>query len=210
MEIFIAAFDLGTRNFAFCIQKVFIDELDTLRKKVKPSFNEDGTCSSDYETFVQQVYKTGEVVYFEVIDLVGESNDEQNLLLTLTDKLNQYTSYWDRTNVFLVEQQMSYGQQKTNIQALKLAQHCISYFYTVYGNFKVIMDYPSQHKTRILGCDYVKRKKHKTRKLFSVELATKILSLKRNDPINLFMKWKKKDDISDCLLMIETFKIKYF
>jgi len=210
MEIFIASFDLGTRNFAFCIQKVSMNELKVI-KKTKPSFNEDGTCTPEYDSFVQQIYKTGKVICFEVIDLVKESQtfEESNLFLVLTDKLNQYKTYWDRTNVVLIEQQMSYGHQKSNIQALKLAQHCMSYFYTIYGNFKVIMDYPSQHKTRLLGCEHVKRKKHKSRKLFSVDLASKILKVKVDMDLKQFDKWKKKDDISDCLLMIETFKIKY-
>lgn len=227
MKIIISSFDMGVRNFAFCVQEIQFSELSELPEKInKPlgfNYNDDGTCTNEYNNYLNEIYKTGKIIECKNIDLLKESKNEGfesfRLFFILTHILNKYIYLWDRTNVFLIEQQMSYGKNKSNIQALKLAQHCQSYFYTIYGNFKVIMDYPSQNKTRILGCSFEQRKTHKSRKKFSVELAQKIIlkkqpSLLQNDkslvsPISNFFSDKKKDDISDCLLMIETFKIKY-
>lgn len=209
MKVIISSFDMGVRNFAFCVQEVLISDLQQI-KKIKSTFNEDGTCQEEYQKYLYQIYKTGKIIECKNIDLLQniENLEENNLFLSLTDTLNKFICLWDKTNVFLIEQQMSYGKNKSNIQALKLAQHCQSYFYSTYGNFKVIMDYPSQNKTRILGCSLENRKKHKSRKKFAVELAHQIVKYKQQENEEFF-KIKKKDDISDCLLMIETFKIKY-
>lgn len=209
MRIIISSFDMGVRNFAFCVQEVVFSDLQQI-KKIKSTFNEDGTPSDSYNEYLCQIYKTGKIIECKNIDLqtISERECDGNLFLSLSSILDKYIYLWDKTNVFLIEQQMSYGRNKSNIQALKLAQHCHSYFYTTYGNFKVIMDYPSQNKTRLLGCNLEDRKKHKSRKKFSVELAQTILKCKHQEKDNFF-KIKKKDDISDCLLMIETFKIKY-
>jgi hypothetical protein len=218
MKIIISSFDMGVRNFAFCVQEIKFSELSELQKINKPkssNYNIDGTCTNEYNNYLNEIYKTGKIIECKNIDLLEESKNEGfELFFILTHILNKYIHLWDRTNVFLIEQQMSYGKNKSNIQALKLAQHCQSYFYTIYGNFKVIMDYPSQNKTRILGCSFEQRKTHKFRKKFSVELAQKIISKKQsslqsNHYNGNFFNIKKKDDISDCLLMIETFKIKY-
>lgn len=211
MKIIITSFDIGFRNFAFCTQEIDVDEIVNISNthKVKPSFNVDGTCTDEYKKYLEYIYRTGKIIECQNIDIKYYSTSiSDNYCLILTDVLNKYSDLWDKTNVFLIEQQMSYGRNKSNIQALKLAQHCQSYFYTIYGTFKLVIEYPSQNKTRMLGCSLVLRKTHASRKIFSVNLCKEILKLKNMD--TLFDRFKKKDDISDCLLMIETFKLKLF
>ena len=52
---------------------------------------------------------------------------DTELCYNLTDVLDEYNEYWDKCQLFVVEQQMSFGK-KTNTKALKLAQHTESYF----------------------------------------------------------------------------------
>jgi hypothetical protein len=196
----IAAFDMGTKNFAFCIEE-FDPNLSNLKKIV---YTEHGIPTAESQETLSQIYGSGKVVTCEKIDLTTET--KLPLYLVLTENLNKFNKIWDTVDIFLIEQQMAYGNRKSNIQALRLSQHCLSYFYTIYGNFKHIEEFSSNHKTRILGCPMIMRKKHITRKKFAVELATKILSQRGEHQKELLSKFKKKDDIADCILMIQAFK----
>jgi hypothetical protein len=201
----VAAFDMGTRNFAFCVE-----EYETLEDRpVKAQFDADGCATDVYQTYLDtQVYPRGRLVEMQCIDLKQycESQSISNLYLGLTGVLNAYTRLWDAVDVFLIEQQMAYGHNKANIQALRLAQHTLSYFLTIYGPFRRIQEFPSTHKTRILGCPRTERRTHKSRKIFSVQLATRILS-GRDDPLYPTLRTaSKQDDVSDCVLMIQAHK----
>lgn len=202
----VAAFDMGTRNFAFCVEEY---ERST-EQAVKPQFDVDGCASETYQTYLDKhVYPRGRLVEMQCIDLKQycESRSLSNLYLGLTEVLNAYTRLWDMVDVFLIEQQMAYGHNKSNIQALRLAQHTISYFLTIYGPFRRVQEFPSTHKTRILGCPRVDRRTHKARKVFSVQLASRILS-RRDDPLFTALQTAtKQDDVSDCVLMIQAHKV---
>lgn len=200
----IAAFDMGTRNFAFCVEEYEENELTS--HKIKPSFDMNGCPNESYTKELEKIYKNGKLIYFEKIDI--QQLNTQGIYLTLTYILNNYKLLWDSVDVFLIEQQMAYGKNKSNIQALRLAQHCLSYFYTIYGSFKEIKEFGSTHKTRILGCSFENRKTHKKRKNFSIELASKILCSRNDSLISQFDLLDKKDDISDCILMIQSFKVR--
>lgn len=194
----IAAFDMGTKNFAFCVEEFDIAsaELHNLKKVV---FTADGIPTDESKPTLEKIYQSGKVITCQKIDLTAT-----NIYLFLTQILNKFNDIWDSVDIFLIEQQMAYGNHKSNIQALRLAQHCLSYFYTIYGNFKRIEEFSSNHKTRVLGCPHSMRKKHNTRKKFAVELATEILSNRGENGV--LSQYKKKDDIADCVLMIQAFK----
>ena len=106
---------------------------------------------------------------------------------------------------------MSFGKI-LNIKALKLGQHCFSYFAFKYSRFKEIIEYPAYHKTQILGAEKIKKESKKgkisfkavdkpTRKKWAIEQAFNILA-DRNDfnSLNLLESSSKKDDIADCIL----------
>jgi hypothetical protein len=204
----IAAFDMGIRNFAFCIEDISIDKIP---KKVKKTYDEDGCPIGDYKKYVEKVYTVGNLVEcqkWDIQEYCSEKNID-NIYLCLTVILNKFSKLWDTVDVFLIEQQMAYGNNKSNIQALRLSQHCLSYFYVIYGPFKIIQEFSSSHKTRILGCPYKDRKKHLNRKKFAINLATQILKERKDEQIIKFTKLSKKDDVSDCILMIQSYKILY-
>lgn len=204
----IVSFDIGIRNFAFCVENID-NKTEFPLKPTKKYYDENGCPTGEYKEYIDKIYSIGKNEICDKIDIQDycTKNNIKDTYLGLTFILNQYSKLWDTVDVFLIEQQMSYGKDKSNIVALRLAQHCISYFYTIYGPFKIIQEFSSSHKTRILGCPHEKRKKHKTRKIFSVDLVKQILQ-DRKDPI--YDQWKtyqKKDDISDCILMNQAFKV---
>jgi hypothetical protein len=201
----VAAFDMGTRNFAFCVE-----EYEPVHgRPTKPQFDVDGRATDSYQTFLDtHVYTRGRLVEMQCIDLKQycETQSISNLYLGLSGVLNAYTRLWDAVDVFLIEQQMAYGHNKSNIQALRLSQHTLSYFLTIYGPFRCVQEFPSTHKTRVLGCPRTERRTHKSRKVFSVQLASRILN-QRNDPFSAALgSISKQDDVSDCILMIQAHK----
>jgi hypothetical protein len=195
---------MGTRNFAFSVEEY---KINSLPSRIKGAFDVNGYPIDSYQTFLDQTYKQGSLIHFECIDLL-QHLESKNIYLTLTQVLNTFSELWDNVDVFLIEQQMAYGKNKSNIQALRLAQHCQSYFITIYGSFKIIQEFSSTHKTRILGCPVQQRKKHKDRKKFAIQLASDILT-QRSDPLYpKFDQLSKKDDVADCILMIQAYKVR--
>ena len=137
----------------------------------------------------------------------------------MTDTLDRYASLWDTCSSFVIEQQMSFGK-KRNTMALKLGQHCYSYFCIKYRDFKDVIEFPSYHKTQVLqapkkfGKIKKKLKNGKTKfikdnhKKWSIRVAKEILELKCDEKhLDILDKMKKKDDASDCLLMIQAYMI---
>ena len=136
----------------------------------------------------------------------------------LTDLLDSHREYWLKCSYFIIEQQMNFGRFKRNTMALKLAQHTYSYFVINYGRFKTVVDFPSYHKTQVLGAEKVKGKgkRWKTmgdreRKKWSVEIAQELV-IDRDDmqTLSIITSMKKKDDVCDCILQAQAFKVLEF
>lgn len=201
----IASFDMGLKNFAFAVE--YVHTIDTEEFKDN-RFNVDGTPTTEYDKILQKNYKNGCLVECQCIDIIQycKDNNIKNIYVGLTQILNTFSRLWDKTDVFLIEQQMSYGHQKSNIKALRLAQHCISYFTVIYLS-KTIIEYSSTLKTRVLGCSHQQRATHKSRKKFSMDLVKYILNYRKDSCLTYYQTFLKKDDISDCVLMIQSYKI---
>ena len=203
----IAAFDMGTRNFAFCVEQV--DPMHAQSSKVRPTYDIHGCPTPDFQVVLDQVYRSGRLIECKCIDLLEYCRVKKttNLYLGLTWLLDEYTALWDATDLILIEQQMAYGRHKSNIQALRLAQHCLSYFTTIYGSFKQVEEFASTHKTRLLGCPVEQRKQHNRRKQFAVDLVHRILAQRADALFPIWQAFPKRDDISDCVLMIQARKV---
>ena len=201
----VAAFDMGTRNFAFSVEEY---QSKSLPPKIKGAFDIDGCPNESYQKFLNQNYNQGSIIHFECIDLIQQTGIEKNIYLALTQVLNSFSKLWDMVDVFLIEQQMAYGKNTSNIQASRLAQHCQSYFITIYGSFKIIQEFSSTYKTRILGCPIQQRKKHKDRKKFAIQLVSDILIQRSDSKYTDFNQLVKKDDVADCILMIQAYKVR--
>lgn len=172
----ITGFDIGIKNFAFVILDVK---------------NMDMTLENVAEAF--------DIIHFENINLQTtakvRANHMDEIFRNLYQVLDTFRTLWDDCNVFLIEQQMQY-RHASNIKALKLSQHVLSYFYIHYPSSN-ILEYPAYHKTQIWRAP-PKLLKHQ-RKTWAISKVKELLEKKGMG--NIMDDFKKKDDISDCILM---------
>jgi len=221
--IHIASFDIGKKNFAF-----YIEEFDTsLFNEIKNipeqkfRYNIDGTLTDEFKPVLDNICTNGKVILYKNVDLT--ENVENNSIINpeyyynMTDVLNEFSEYWDKCDKIIIEKQMAFGAQN-NIMAIRLGQHCWSYFACKYGRDKEIIEFPAYHKTQILGAEKVSvnskngiRYKSMTkpnRKKWCINKAIHIFTL-RDDQETLYImkKTKKKDDLADVLCQLQAYKI---
>jgi hypothetical protein len=134
--------------------------------------------------------------------------------------LDNYKEYWDTCKYFIIEQQMCF-QNVRNVMAVKLGQHCFSYFCIKHGAGTNVIEFPAYHKTKVLGAPKVKGDKvykngncnwkamtKPNRKKWAIHKATSILN--NREESNLMISHKKKDDLADTLIQLQAFKILHY
>ena len=184
--VWIAAIDPGKNNFAFSIEQIDISKCREMKN-------------------LSQLPLVGKTILAENINVSGGLDKTKYLdvkvFVNLNTVLDKYKKFWDKCRFILIERQMSFGKNKNNILALKIAQHCLSYFTFMYGGFKTLIEYPAYHKTQVL--DAPPKMLKPARKKWAIQKALDILSLRgyNNDILEKLQSSKKKDDISDCILM---------
>jgi hypothetical protein len=200
--MFIASFDIGKKNLAFCVEKFDQNVIDE-------------------NTIIDDMCKTGEIVCFENKSLMKNCDTKKYLdtevFHNLTKLFDENMELWNSCDVFLIEQQMN-----RNIMALKIGQHCFSYFLFKFGRTKRVIEFAAYHKTQALNAPRIpitkllKNGTEKTlfrnmtkpeRKKWSVKRTNEILTMR--DDISSLDKLKgmrKRDDVSDCILMIQAYK----
>lgn len=185
--VWIASIDPGKNNFAFSVEQIDIKKCNEMKN-------------------LSDLALVGKTIIAENIN-VSEGLDKTKYLdikvfVNLNAVLDKYKKYWDKCRFILIEKQMSFGRNKNNILALKIAQHCLSYFTFMYGSFKTIIEYPAYHKTQVL--DAPPKMLKPARKKWAIEKALDILTTRgyyNSDILEKLKSVKKKDDISDCILM---------
>lgn len=225
MTVWIASFDIGKINFAFYIEEFDIDYLQSLPKFDKQNkYNENGTLTLDYEnSVVNKVYQSGKLILLKNYNITQNCKKgsylEPEMFHNMYDLLESYEEYWNHCDAFIIEKQMSFGRQKINTMALKLGQHCWSYFSFVYGREKNIVEFPAYHKTLILGAEQTliktKRGKYKyktmdkpTRKKWTEKVAGDILILHSDEnDLKVYKEKGKKDDKADTICQLQAYKI---
>ena len=185
-------------------------------------YNDDGTTTPVFSKIVNDVCMNGKSILFQNSDLTegckkGSYLDPETYH-NMTDLLDEYVGYWDQCDAFVIEKQMSFGKRH-NTMALKLGQHCWSYFSFKYGRFKEIIEFPAYHKTQILGAKKIQTIMKKgnvkytsidkpARKKWSVEKAMSILKERKDfDTISNLTSARKRDDLADVLCQLQAFKI---
>ena len=221
--VWICSIDIGKKNFAFYIEefdKREIMDLPYIPKNKR--YNPNGTTTPEFSEILKQVCINGKNILFKNSDLtIGcdkKSYLDTECFYNMTDLLDKYVKYWDQCDAFVIERQMSFGK-KHNTMALKLAQHCWSYFSFKYGRFKEIIDFPAYYKTQILGASKIEKhtKAGKisykavdkpSRKKWCIHKAMAILA-ERNDfnTISIISSVKKQDDLADVLCQLQAFKV---
>ena len=141
MYYFIASFDIGKKNFAFCVERFISKKIEDINSNSAPKNEQLST-----------IYNNGEIVLLENLNLTKNCDNsylDPQTFINMTETLDNYKEYWEKCHVFLIEQQMSF-RGKRNTMALKLGQHCFSYFSILYKNSKKIIEFPAYHKTQVL------------------------------------------------------------
>lgn len=219
----VASFDLGKKNFAFCIEEFNKSELIHIQNIPKiERYNNDGTPTVKMQEILNQIYNNGCIVLHKNLDLTENCDPKLKLdpetFHNMTDVLDKYIEYWDKCSAIIIEEQMSFGK-KLNKMAMKLGQHCYSYFTFKYGRYKPIIEFPAYHKTQVLGAPKIEGKPYKSgkirykamekpaRKKWSVEKAIEILTNRgEDDTLKSIHKMKKRDDICDTICQLQAFK----
>lgn len=221
--IWVASFDIGKKNFAFYIEE--FDKSDIIKLPNIPKierYNNNGTTTPVFADVIRKVCQNGKLILFENNDLT-EGCDKNAYLDTeslhnMTDLLDEYIDYWNKCDAFVIEKQMSFGK-KYNTMALKLGQHCWSYFSFKYGRSKEIVEFPAYHKTQILGAEKLEKQTKKgkisykaidkpARKKWSVTKAMSILTEREDfDTISKMTSARKRDDLADVLCQLQAYKI---
>ena len=217
--IWIASFDIGKKNFAFYIQEFDEKQLSQIKNIPKDSrYNTEGTCKEPFKNTMEQVYKNGKTILHVNADLTINSDKskylDKEIFHNMVDHLDKFAEYWDKCDTFVIEMQMSFGKNR-NPMAVKLGQHCYSYFIFKYGRFKKTIEFPAYHKTQILGApkkvldkkDKLIKMSKPERKKWAVEEAYRILTIRNESDVMDNIKTKsKKDDLSDVICQLEAYK----
>lgn len=209
----LASFDIGKKNFAFCVEEINLNDLLTIENIPKTSrYFKDGTCTPEFLEILKKVYTSGKIILLENVDLTENCNKKEYLdpliFINMNKVLDKYQSYWDTCTSFIIEQQMGFGK-KRNYMALKLGQHCFSYFIFNYANFKDTIDYPAYYKTKVLGAP--KKISKYQRKMWAVNKAMDILSDRNDfDNIKSITSRKKRDDVADVIVQLQSYKFLVF
>jgi hypothetical protein len=144
-KIWLASFDIGKKNFAFYIEETDSDLLTNIQNISFPQrYLCDGTPSPSFKNILKQVTTNGKTILFKNNDITSNCRQgkyiDSQLFHNMTELLDMYKPMWDKCSCFVIEQQMSFGKQR-NTMALKLGQHCYSYFTFMYGRFKDIIEF---------------------------------------------------------------------
>ena len=205
-KVYLTSFDIGKKNFAFIIEEISLTKVKKLVKIDKKSrYKPDGSPTVAFEKELKKLYKCGKVILVRNLDLTKDCNPKLTLddhtYVNMLDVLEEYKEYWDKCEHIIIEKQMSF-RGKYNVMAMKLAAFCFSYFKINYRETKTIIDYPAFHKTQVLGAVKAEVKQKYKRKKWAVSKAKEILEFRKDaSSLEEFENKKKRDDISDCLLM---------
>ena len=219
----IASFDIGKKNFAFYIEEFdssSITQLNNIPNK-KDRYNDDGTPTDEFKPVIDTICSNGKVILYENVDLTKnvENNDIINpeYYYNMINVLDKFSEYWDTCDKIIIEKQMAFGVQN-NIMAIRLGQHCWSYFACKYGRDKELIEFPAYHKTQLLGAEKVEVKSKKgiryksmtkpKRKKWCIQKAMHIFTIRDDkETLDKMKKTKKKDDLSDVLCQLQAYKI---
>ena len=211
-----ASIDIGLHNLATVIEDYDTDILSKISViKSAEKYNNNGEPTDVFHNFLEQVYKEGKIIYAEkkdIIEIKKKSADDEVLI-----KLSEYLASLNilsTCDIFVIEKQMTTKLIRNNI-AKRIQDHIHSYLIEKFGNTVDIVIFNSSNKTKVLGAPkYIENKKMTKyqRKKWAETKADEILKL-REDYINhslFFTEQSKSDDLSDALIMLQSYKYKTY
>ena len=203
-------------------------------------YNPDGTFNESFALFMDTIFSKGKVLAMKNSCLVdafhvyefkpggvttkGQIKTKktkyitQDILKNLSWVIQNERELLDQCDIYIIEE-----QRKVNTNAIRLAHHVSSILNINCNYTKPVISFPSYHKTKVLGAPRKEmtslktgKKKYESmtqteRKKWNTELALRILQMRKDEEwLDLLRSMKKKDDVSDCLCMIQAFKFMYY
>lgn len=232
----VASFDIGKKNFAFYVEEFDRDALMSLKTIPEhEQYNPDGTPTPKMQKILDAVCMNGKTILHKNIDLTFETETSKGRRLdpqtfyNMTSELDKYISYWDTCSAFVIERQMEFAGKALNIPAVKLGQHCFSYFTFLYSQHgiphteaKQVIEFSAQHKGQVLGTPKMINEKKPVfkngrtnwcaqpkpkRKKFAVKQCIELLTKRGEGNVLQGIKTAgKKDDLADTFLQLQAFK----
>jgi hypothetical protein len=212
-KVWIASFDIGKKNFAFCVEEVSLQSMSSIHNvDSKYRFYKDGTPTPEFNVMLKSLCSSGKIILLDNVDLSKNCDNNKSLdsqvFINMNNILDKHKLIWDKCICFVIEQQMSFKQSRNTI-ALKLGQHCFSYFIFHYANFKKTIEFPAYYKTKILGAH--KKMNKQERKAWAVSKALEILADRNDEETMLTItSRKKRDDVADALVQLQAYKYLIF
>ncbi len=230
-SIWIANFDIGTKNHAYYVERTIAEVFLRLERKYhslpKPLQKRvKSTNNKQIDDILHDLYLSGERVAMGVHDI--RSIREKNAVLDNETRLNLFThldslrELWTRCHIIVIEQQYFStftGKGKkapgasggANINAIKVAEATLAWFLINYPE-KEIISFGAQYKTQILGAPAGLSKPQ--RKKWSEAKAKDILEERKDeDGLEQMRKGKrggqKQDDVADCITMCQAYKFRH-
>lgn len=214
-EEWICSVDPGSKNFSFGVEVFDTSMLSKLsyppknkrfiEKGKKTKRGENLEPSEEYVDFLEKFWHCGRTVHTSVSDITNGVKGKGKTILTnqdlvrLSELLDSHIELFDKCTTFVIEKQMAFKGVRNPV-AIKVADFVMSYFLIKYKNSKKVVEHTAYLKTQLLGCpgglDKPKRKK------WATEKADEIWSYRGDmNTVDMVGSIKKKDDVSDCLLL---------
>lgn len=219
----ICSIDIGSKNFAFYIEEFNASKLERINNISKDErYNSNGTLTDLMDVLLKEVFVNGKTILHINEDLTKNTDKDkyldQQIYYNMIDHLEKYKEYLDKCSYFVIEQQL-----KRNTKAMKLGQHCASYFMIKYGKTKPLIEFPAYYKTTILGAIKTFDKQYKNgnikwktlgdkeRKKWAISKVFDILSIRgEENALNNIKTKKKQCDLADTNCQLQAFKYLYF
>ena len=92
---YVVSFDIGKKNFAFCISKIYLKKVEKLNKiNKKERYNKDGTPTNIFQKEIDKLYKCSKIDIVRNLDLTKNCDKKKYLdditYLNLIDVLDEY------------------------------------------------------------------------------------------------------------------------
>lgn len=224
----IASFDIGQKNFAFYVEEFddhFLGGLSAYFYNLdKKSQKRSAPLHANVVKILYNLCKRATCIDLGVFDIRRDKTTCKYLdigtRLNMYELLESYRELWDTCDIIIVEKQYynKFGNRGSegNIKCVKLGECCMSWFLMNYGEEKQIQEFSATFKTQVLGAPKGLTKAQ--RKKWSIEKGRSILESRGDsDTIdyvdgakNYLGKRQKQDDVYDCLIMAQAFKMKYY
>lgn len=202
-EIYIASFDIGKINFAYCVERTSIHDLQNA-SSINDVCLRGSVIEIDNVRLVEFPKKSPVIRQRGPRKGTSYRPSGRYTFDVLLAFLYERRELWDKCHIFVIEQQVN-----QNKEGQKISYHLEAYLKTCYGSFKEVLLFPSYFKTQVFQSfeHRFQKQSYKDRKQTCVVKATSILESRQDkETIHILERSKKKDDMCDVICQLQAYK----